>query len=239
MNIYSLNALIEALRANVPINKVVISDVKKDKKVGIIKDLCRRNNVICQWVPQQTIIRKVGPDNQGIFAEISPVKFYTLDDILKNIKTGIILILDSLNDTGNMGAVIRSAVAADVDGIIISQRNSAPINETVLKTSAGSLLKAKIIQSKNLANTIKELKENDFWVIGTDMDGDMPYYDYDFTYKTAIVMGSEHKGLSALLKKNVDHLLSIPHSSKIGSLNVSAAAAIILFEALRQKTRIE
>ncbi len=235
MNIHSLNALIEALRTNVPINKVLISNTKKDKKVGVILDLCRRNKVVFQQVPQQTINRKAGPDNQGVFAEISPIKFFTLDEVLKEIKTGLLLILDSITDTGNMGAIIRSAVGAEVDGIIISQRHSAPINETVLKTSAGSLVKAKIVQSKNLTHTIKKLKENDFWIVGADIRGNMPYYDYDFTYNTAIVLGSEHKGISPLLKKNMDHLLSIPHSSQIESLNVSAAAAVILFEALRQK----
>ena len=237
MNIHTLNALIEALRSGVPINKVLISEAKKDKKVGVIMDLCRRNDVVFQRVPLQTINRKAGPDNQGVFAEISPIKFCTLEEVLREIKTGLLLILDSINDTGNMGAIIRSGVGADVDGIIISQRNSAPINETVLKTSAGSLVKAKIVQSKNLTHTIKELKVNDFWVVGADMQGDMPYYDYDFTYKTALVIGSEYKGISPLLKKNIDHLISIPHSSQIESLNVSAVAAIILFEARRQKGR--
>jgi 23S rRNA (guanosine2251-2'-O)-methyltransferase len=236
MNIHSLNELIEALRTHVPINKVLISNTKKDKKIGVILDLCRRNKVVFQQVPQQTINRKAGPDNQGVFAEISPIKFYTLDEVLKEIKTGLLLILDSITDTGNMGAIIRSAVGAKVDGIIISQRHSAPMNETVLKTSVGSLVKARIVQSKNLIHTLKKLKENDFWVVGADIRGNMPYYDYDFTYKTAIVLGSESKGISPLLKKNVDHLLSIPHSSQIESLNVSAAAAVILFEALRQKS---
>lgn len=235
MNIHTLNTLIEALKTNVPINKVLISDARKDRKVGLILDLCRRSSVTVQRVPQQTINRKAGPDNQGVFAEIAPVRFYSLEEILKEIKTGLVLVLDSINDTGNMGAVIRSAAAAEVDGIIISQRHSAPVNETVLKTSAGTLLKVKIHQAKNLTHTIKELKKNDFWVVGADRQGDMPYYDYDFTYKTALVMGGEHKGVSPLLKKNVDHLVCIPHSPRVESLNVSAAAAVILFEALRQK----
>ena len=235
MNIYTLNALIEALKTNVPINKVLISDARKDRKVGMILDLCRRSGVTVQRVPQQTINRKAGPDNQGVFAEIAPVRFYSLEQILKEINTGLVLVLDGINDTGNMGAVIRSAAAAEVDGIIVSQRNSAPINETVLKTSAGTLLKVKIHQAKNLTHTIKELKKNDFWVVGADRQGDMPYYDYDFTYKTAIVMGGEHKGVSPLLKKNMDHLVCIPHSPRVESLNVSAAAAVILFEALRQR----
>lgn len=238
MNIHTLNALIEALQVKVPMEKVLISETRKDKKINTIMDLCRRNGVVFQRVPQQTVNRKAGTENQGVFAEISPVKFYTLEEILGDRKTGLLLILDSISDTGNMGAVIRSAVAAGVDGIIISQRNSAPMNETVLKTSAGSLVKARIHLAKNLTQTVKELKKRDFWVVGADMGGDMVYYDYDFTYPTAIVMGSEGKGISPLLKKNMDHVVSIPHSSRVESLNVSAAASVILFEALRQKSHL-
>jgi len=236
MNIHTLNALIEALAAKVPIEKVLISETRKDKKIDVILDLCRRNGVVFQRVPQQTVNRKAGAENQGVFAEISPVKFYTLEDILRDVKTGLLLVLDSISDTGNMGAVIRSAVAAGVDGIIISQRNSAPMNETVLRTSAGSLLKARIHLAKNLTQTVKELKTRDFWIVGADMGGDMVYYDYDFTYPTAIVMGSEGRGISPLLKKNMDHVVSIPISSRVESLNVSAAASVILFEALRQNS---
>jgi 23S rRNA (guanosine2251-2'-O)-methyltransferase len=233
MNINTLNTLIEALKTGVPIDKVLISETKKDRKIGTVMELCRKNGVTFQRVPQQTVNRKAGPDNQGVFAEISPVKSYTLNEVLKDIKKGLLLVLDGITDTGNLGAIIRTATAADVDGIIISQRNSAPINETVLKTSAGSLVKAKIVQSKNLVNTIKELKKHNFWIIGAEKHGDMPYYSYDFSYRTAIVMGSEHKGISPLLKKNMDHLVTIPHSPQVESLNVSAAAAILLFEALR------
>ncbi|MCU0285431.1 MAG: 23S rRNA (guanosine(2251)-2'-O)-methyltransferase RlmB [Acidobacteria bacterium] len=239
MTINTLNALIEALKAKIPVNKVFISEAKKDHKTGMILDLCRENNVTLQRVPQQVINRKAGPDNQGVFAEVSPIKFYDLDDILRTGKSGLLLILDSINDTGNMGAIIRSAAAADVDGIIISRHNSAPVNETVLKTSAGTLVKVKMHQSRNLNQTVNELKEKGFWIIGADKQGDMVYYNYDFSYKTAIVMGGEHKGISSLLKKNMDHLVTIPHSTQVESLNVSAAAAIILFEALRQHAQRE
>ncbi|NIM11657.1 MAG: 23S rRNA (guanosine(2251)-2'-O)-methyltransferase RlmB [Candidatus Aminicenantes bacterium] len=239
MNINSLHALIEALRERIPINKVFISTDKKGKRIDQVIKLCRQNSIVFQMVPPQTINRKAGPNNQGVFAEVSPIRFYTLEDILQNIKTGLILVLDGINDTGNMGAIIRSAVAAEVDGIIIPQRNSAPINETVLKTSAGSLVKAKIVQSKNLVSDIKKLKKNEFWVVGTvkEREKRVAYYDYDFTVNTAVIMGSEHKGMSPLLRKNADLLIYIPHSEDIDSLNVSAAAAVILFEALRQKEK--
>lgn len=237
MIIKTLNALIEALMENYPINKVLISSAKRDKKIDTIVDLCRRSKIVFQIVPGQTIHRKAGAGNQGVFAEISPVKFYPLEEILGDIKTGLLLILDSINDTGNMGALIRTAVAAAVDGIVISQRNSAPMNETVLRTSAGSMLKARIVQSKNLRNDIDMLKKREFWVVGAEKTGSMPYYEYDFRYKTALLVGNEHKGISQILKKNVDQLVYIPHSAEVESLNVSAAAAIILFEALKQKNK--
>jgi 23S rRNA (guanosine2251-2'-O)-methyltransferase len=240
MNINSLHALIEALQERIPINKVFISTDKKGKRIDQVITLCRQNGIVFQMVLPQTIHRKAGPNNQGVFAEVSPIRFYKIEEILHNIKTGLILILDGINDTGNMGAIIRSAVAAEVDGIFVPQRNSAPINETVLKTSAGTLVKAKIVQSKNLVNNIKKLKENEFWVVGTvkKREKSVAYYDYDFAVNTAVIIGNEHKGMSPLLKKNADQLIHIPHSDNIDSLNVSAAAAVILFEALRQKEKL-
>lgn len=237
MNINSINALLEALREELPINKVLVATGKKDSRISEVLKLCKKNNVVFQRVPLQTINRKAGPKNQGVFAEVSPIEFYSLEEVLPHINKGIILILDGIMDTGNMGAVIRSAVAAEVDAIIIPKRNSAPVNETVLKTSAGSLLKAKLVQCNNISNEIKHLKEEGFWVVGSVMDKttSIPYYEYDFTVKTAIIMGSEHKGISPLLQKNADQLIHIPHCSKIDSLNVSAATSVILFEALRQK----
>ncbi len=237
MNIITINALVEALDANQTINKVLISTGKRDRRVEQIIKLCRQNKVIFQMVPQQTIARKVGKNNQGVFAEVSPVEFYSIETILEDIKSGLLLILDNITDTGNLGAIIRSAVAAGVDAIIFSQRNSAPINETVLKTSAGALLKARLVQGGNLTNVINILKKNGFWVIGSAMEdgANIPYYDYDFTVNTALILGSEHKGLSPLIKKNSDQIVYIPHSSQVESLNVSAAAAVMLFEASRQK----
>lgn len=237
MIIRSIHALIEALESDLPINKVMINNVRKDQRIERVIALCRKNKVAFQYVPQETITRKAGNDSQGIYAEIAPIPFYSLEEIINPVNTGLILILDGINDTGNMGAIIRSAVAAAVDGIIIPQRNSAPINETVLKTSAGSLVKARLTQVTNINQTILQLKKSGFWVVGTTLDpmNSIPYCDYDFTANTAIIMGSEHKGLSPLIKKNADQLIHIPHAAVIQSLNVSAATAIILFEALRQK----
>lgn len=233
-----MNALIEALSEKIPVNKVYIADGKRDKRVDVVIRLCKENGVVFQMVPQQTISRKAGNDHQGIFAEVSPIRFYELDEIVNSIQTGLILILDSINDTGNLGAIIRSAVAANVDAVVISQRNTAPINETVLKTSSGALLKARIVISKNLSRDFEFLKQHNFWIVGSVMNAErsIPYYDFDFTVNTAIVMGNENKGVSPLLQKNSDQSIYIPQSKRIDSLNVSAASAVLLFEALRQKS---
>jgi 23S rRNA (guanosine2251-2'-O)-methyltransferase len=237
MTITTINALLEVLREKLPVNKVYLGETKHDRRIDQIVRLCRENKVVFQKVPQQTINRKAGDDNQGVFAEVSPIRFYSLDEVLEDIKSGLILMLDSVNDTGNLGAIIRSAVAANVDAILIPQRHSAPINETVLKTSAGSLIKARIVHTKNLSNDIRKLKENNFWVVSTVMDpkNSIPYHQYDFKGNTAIIMGGEFKGVSPLLLKNSDQSVHIPHSSAVQSLNVSAAASVILFEALRQR----
>lgn len=238
ISIQSLNALIEALKTGAPIHKVLIANEKvdrKEKKTAQILDLCKRKKIPFQLVPQVVLQRKAGPDHQGVFAEMAAIRSRTIEELLEGAKKGLFLVLDSITDTGNMGAIIRSAVAADVDGIIVNDRNSAPFNETVLKTSAGTLVKARIARVTNLVQAVNKLKENGFWIVGTAMDGYQAYYDYDFSYKTAVVMGSEDRGMSALLKKNADVLLSIPYPGKVESLNVSVASALVLFEALRQK----
>jgi 23S rRNA (guanosine2251-2'-O)-methyltransferase len=225
----------EALKSKTPLNKVFIRTGKSDKRIDQIKKLCEINRVVYQLVPQQFINRKVGSRNQGVFAEISPVRFFELDTVLESIDTGLLLILDGINDAGNMGAIIRSAVAAGIDGILVPHRNSAPINETVLKTSAGSLMQAKIIRSKNLANDINRLKEAGFWIIGTDKEQGIEYYKFDFAPNCAIVVGNEARGISPIVRKRTDQFVFIPHDPVVDSLNVSVSTGIIIFEALRQK----
>lgn len=233
----SLNALIEALRDGLPVNKVLISKVRHDSKIETVVRLCREQGVIFQFVPAEAVGRKAGVKNQGVYAEIAPVGFFSLESVLADVKTGLVVILDGIEDTGNLGAIIRSAAAVEVDGMLISIRNSAPVNETVWKTSAGTLGKVRMIQSRNLTMDIEKLKKAGFWIVATDRNAKMNYYDFDFKSRTAVIFGNENKGVSPLLKKNADQLLAIPHSPAVESLNVSAAAAIILFEAWRQKIR--
>jgi len=236
MEISTLNVLLETIKSNISVTEILISEGRKDKRVTEIINLCKKNKLSYKIVPPIVIEKKLGKENQGVFANISPISFSNVDDIIKNAKKGLILILDKINDTGNLGAIIRTAAGADIDGIIMPKRGSAPINETVLKASSGGLLKVKIALVSNLNSEIERLKKQDYWIASMVMNGNTEYYNYDFKYKTALVLGNEHNGVSELLKKNSDYLLSIPHSDNIESLNVSVATAVVIFEALRQKT---
>jgi len=233
----SLNALIEALKDDLPVNKVLISRSRHDAKIAALVRLCRERGTIFQFVPPEAVDRKAGARNQGVYAEIAPVRFFGLETVLADLKTGLIVILDGVEDTGNLGAIIRSAAAVASDAVLVSIRHSAPVNETVWKTSAGAMGKVRLVQSRNLAMDIEKLKQAGFWVAATDQHAGIHFYDFDFKGKTALIFGNEGKGVSPLLKRNADQLLAIPHDRAVESLNVSAAAAIILYEAWRQKNR--
>jgi len=233
--ITSLNALIEALGAGAPVNKVLISRTRRDAKVAAVIDLCRQRGVVYQFVPAEALDRKAGARNQGVWAEVAPVNFCRLEDVLASIRSGLVVILDGIEDTGNLGAIVRTAAAVEADAVMLSVRGSAPVNDTAWKTSAGALAKVRLVQSRNLAQDIEKLKKNGFWVVASDASAPMKFYEFDFRVKTAVILGNEGRGVSPLLKKNSDQLLAVPHAAAVESLNVSAAAAIILFEAWKQK----
>lgn len=175
---------------------------------------------------------------QGVAAVKSFQKFYTLQEIITDARDTfpLILILDSIQDTHNVGAILRSAECSGVDGVIITKHNSAPINETVFKTSAGAVEHVKICPVNNLAQSIKELKENGYWIIGSSLENSKPYTEVDFKIPVALIVGNEEKGIRKLTADNCDTLVRIPMKGKIQSLNVSVAAGILLFEILRQRS---
>lgn len=236
MKITSINSLHEALSSGAPVNKVFINEKRRDSRITKIIDLCKERGIPFILIPQAALNRKAGNDHQGVFAEISPVRFFSLDEIAKGGNDSLILILDSVTDAGNLGAIIRTAVGSGAEGIILSRRNSAPLNETVLKSSAGALMNAKVVPSKNISIEMRALREKGYWIISTDVQSGLPYHEYSFDIPTALVIGSEGKGISSIVKKYADQFITIPHPGKIESLNVSAATAVILFEALRQRT---
>jgi 23S rRNA (guanosine2251-2'-O)-methyltransferase len=233
--ITTLHALSEALEDGAPVNKVLLSSSRRDARISAIVDLCRRRGVVFQFVPAEAVDRKAGSRNQGVWAEVAPVNFCSLEDVLAGVRTGLVVVLDGIEDTGNLGAIVRSAAAMEADGVLLSVRGSAPVNDTAWKTSAGTLGKVRLVQSRNLVQDVEKLKKNGFWAVAADRQAAMSFSDFDFKGRTAVILGNESRGVSPLLKKRSDQLLAIPHAASVESLNVSAAAAIILFEAYRQK----
>ena len=238
--IYGKNAVIEALEAgNRTFNKILISSgAHKDVKIEKIKELAKANGIVFQFVNIQKL-NQIEPEgrHQGVIAQIAPVKYTDLDDFIEKHrgKTASVVILDGVEDSHNVGAIIRSCVCAGVDGIILPSRRGVLINPTVEKTSAGAINHISIIKVNSLVNTVQRLKENNWWVIASDHHAKDNYYDVDYTdMNFALIMGAEHAGISKSLLKLADFVIKIPMLTNFNSLDVSNAAAIILFERCRQ-----
>lgn len=180
-----------------------------------------------------------GQNTQGVAAIIRNYKFYELDELIeqsKKSKYPLLLLLDSIQDTHNLGALIRTAECAGVDGIIITTNNTAPINETVEKSSAGALSHVKISKVNNLNRAIQILKDEGFWIVGSYLsDKSKNYTEIDYKLPIALVVGNEEKGIHKLVADNCDFLVKIPLMGKINSLNVSVAAGVLLFEIIKKR----
>lgn len=169
-------------------------------------------------------------NHQGIILEVDDYKYSSLDEIEKE---DIIIMLDHLEDPHNLGAIIRTCEAAGIKSIILPKDRSVKVNATAIKTSAGTIENVKIALVNNLVNTIKELKNKGYWIVGTDMEG-TDYRQIDYSGKIVIVIGNEGKGLSRLVKENCDFISSIPMKGKVNSLNASVAAALVIYEAVKE-----
>ena len=178
--------------------------------------------------------------HQGVVALISPIKYVELDDFIDKYKNQYtpIVILDGIEDSHNVGAIIRSCVCAGVKGVVLPSRRGVLINPTVEKTSAGAISHIDIIKTNSLVNTIQRLKEENWWVIASDHHAEQNYYEIDYTdMNFVLIMGAEHAGISKSLLKLSDFKVKIPMLTNFNSLNVSNASAIILFEAVKQKIK--
>lgn len=234
------NAVIELLNSNRDINKIFIQNGEKHGSINKIISMAKEKKIIINKVD------KIKMDNisetkkhQGVIAIVAPYNYSTIDDIINYAKNKneepFILILDGIEDVHNLGSIIRTAETAGVHGIIIPKRRAASVNATVAKTSAGAIEYMKIARVNNLNDTIKKLKEEGLWIIGTEMNAKTKYYNQDLKGPIAIVIGNEGTGISSLVKKNCDILINIPMKGKINSLNASVSTGIILYEALKQR----
>lgn len=238
--IFGKNSITEALIAgNREINKILISkNIHTDAKISKIKELAQEKGIIFQFVAKEKFQPYAEFNHQGIIAQISPIKYMELDDFLesKNHVNSSLVILDGVEDSHNLGAIIRTCVCAGVDGIIIPSRRNVQVNSTVEKISAGAINHIPIIKVNSLINAVQKLKDNNWWIIATDAFAKDNYYDVKYNdMNFAIIMGAEHAGVSKSLLKSSDFVVKIPMQNSFNSLNVSNALSAIIFETLRQK----
>ena len=237
--IYGKNAVMEALIAGErEINKILISkNIHSDNKLNKIKELAKENGVVFQFVAKEKFIPYAEFNHQGIIAQISPIQYTDLDDFLEEKhENASLVILDGVEDSHNLGAIIRTCVCAGVSGIIIPSRRNVQVNAIVEKTSAGAINHIPIIKVNSLVNAVQKLKNSDWWVVATDAGAKDNYYDVNYNdMNFAVIMGAEHAGVSKSLLKLSDFTVKIPMLADFNSLNVSNALSAIIFETLRQK----
>jgi len=239
--IFGVNPVLEALKSGRPMQRLLIAEQRKsDRDVAEIIRLAKQSGVEVRMTTRDGISREAPHAvHQGVVAVVAARAYASLDAVLQApLQKGqapLLLILDGVEDPRNLGAILRTADAAGVHGVIIPERRAVGLTETVAKAAAGALEYVPVVKVVNIVNTIDELKKNDIWVASAEASGDMQYWDADFVRPTALVLGGEDKGVRRLVKEHSDYSLSLPLMGRISSLNVSVAAGVLLYEVLRQR----
>lgn len=233
--LYGKNAFFEYYKTGKKIYFVTLLESMNEKDKELIVSMLEKHKIKYRF-EKKALLDRMSEDHQGIIAEVQDFEYIDLDGFLRSSKEKRnILMLDHIEDPRNFGAIIRSAEAAGVDAIIIAKDRGVRVNETVAKTSAGATAFVPIIQVSNLSRTCEKLKELGIWIVGTAGDAQQNYTEVDYTFPTCFIVGSEGKGISQNLLKQCDFIVSIPLLGSINSLNVSVAAAILVYEGVRQR----
>lgn len=237
--IYGKNAVTEALLSGTrEINKILISkSIHSDSKINKIKELAQAKDIVYQFAAKEKFSQYAEFNHQGVIAQISPIKYTDFEDFIdQNHENASIVILDGIEDSHNLGAIIRTSVCAGVKAVIIPSRRNVQVNSIVEKTSAGAINHIPIIKVNSLINVVNRLKEKNWWIIAADASANDNCYNVNYNdMNFALIMGAEHSGISKSLLKASDFIVKIPMENNFNSLNVSNAFAVIIFEALRQK----
>ena len=236
--IYGIRSVIEAINSSKDIDKVFIQTGLKGALIGKLESLIRKNKINFSYVPTQKLDRLSKKNHQGVIARISPIKFLSMDQFgekLAAIKNPFVLILDQVNDVRNFGAIIRTAEISGVDGIIIQNSSSAPINSDTIKTSAGAIFNIPICKVNHIKDAIYHLKSIDISIVSASEKANKNVYDVDFTKPVAVIMGSEQRGINKSIINLSDDVVKLPMYGKIQSLNVSVACGVFLYEVVRQR----
>lgn len=227
MIVYGKNVAKEILKKDKKIEKVYLIENFDDKE---IKGAIEKKEIPVEVLSKREFSRFDKYSHQGIILFIEEFKYSEIEDFF--VDNAKILILDHIEDPHNLGAIIRTCEAAGITGIIIPKDRSAEINSTVVSTSSGAIENVSVARVTNLAQTVKKLKDNGFWLVGTDMNGS-DYREIDYGGRIALVIGNEGKGMSKLMKESCDFIATIPMRGEINSLNASVAAAIMIYEVMR------
>ena len=229
MKVYGKNVLNEVLSNPKKIKKLYMTSNMKDER---IMQSIRKNKIQFESVSRETMDRMVKGNHQGIMAIVDDFNYA---DYKSMYNEDLVVVLDHLEDPHNLGAVLRTADATQMDGIIIPKNRSVSLNATVAKVSTGAIEHIDVAQVTNLASTIETLKANGYWIIGLDMEGSIDYKAQDYSGKIAVVIGSEGKGISRLVRDNCDFFVHIPMFGHVNSLNASVSASIIFYEIIRNR----
>ncbi len=235
--LFGVHPIYEALKNRRRVfSEIYIAKDKNSKRLEDIEELAESFRIPVKNISPAQLKSMTGTDqHQGIGAMVSPYPFYDLSDMPDKSKSPFLLLLDSVADVHNLGALIRTALCAGVSGVIIPKDRAAPPTPAVSKASAGALEHIRLTQVTNLVNTIRELKENGIWIAGTDKESGRSLFEYDLTVPLAIVIGGEEKGIRPLVKKHCDFLISIPQVGPLNSLNASVAGGVLMYEVFRQR----
>jgi 23S rRNA (guanosine2251-2'-O)-methyltransferase len=239
--ITGIHSVREALEAGSSFDRIVIAKGRQDTRIEEIVRLARGRGVAVRFEDRGQLDRLANTrDHQGVVAMVAARSAGTLEDILERAnqskgQQGLIVLLDGVEDPHNVGAIIRTALAAGAHGVVIPERRAAGLTDTVARASAGALAHLPVAKVTNLVRAMEDLKEAGYWLVGLDESAEKKYTEVDYTTPTGIVMGGEGNGLHELTRKRCDFVVSLPTSGPVKSLNVSVATGVVLFEALRQR----
>jgi len=238
-----IHAVREALEAGRALERIVIARGRHGERIEQIVQLARTRGVPVRFEDRSQVDHLAGTrEHQGVVALAAAKEAVRLEDLLdkkarQDAKKGLFVLLDGVEDPQNLGAIVRTALAAGADGVIIPERRAAGLTESVFRASAGALAHLPVARVTNLARVMEELKEAGYWLVGLEERAEKSYAEADFTGPVGIVLGGEGKGLHELVRKRCDFLVSIPTTGPVRALNVSVAAGVVLFEVVRQRSK--
>jgi 23S rRNA (guanosine2251-2'-O)-methyltransferase len=233
------NPVIEALKSGRDINKIWVSEGANKGQIQTVLQLAKENGVIVQQSPKKKLDQMVEGNHQGVIAQVAAYEYADVDDLFKLAEergeAPFFLLLDEIEDPHNLGSIMRTADAVGAHGIIIPKRRAVGLTAAVAKSSTGAIEYIPVARVTNLARTIEELKERGVWIAGTDAKGSDDYRNLDGTLPLGLVIGSEGKGVSRLVRDKCDFLIRLPMKGKVTSLNASVAAGLLMYEVFRKR----